>query len=401
MPELYQKFVEWKASGVWWIGGAPDWLLLTIAALIPIAVILVVFPLIFAFTTLAERKILGRVQNRYGPNRVGPYGLLQPIADGLKMLCKEDIVPARADKLLHFVAPVAICGPVLLIYAVLPYGKDFVPADLGIGVLFIFAIGSASTLAVFAAGWSGRNKYSLLGAMRAVAQMISYEIPLVLSVITVVMIVGSMQTTEIVNAQASGTFWNVSRWFVWTPWGFVGFLIFTFAAMAEAGRPPFDLPEAESEIIAGYHTEYSGFKWAILQMAEYLATIAMAGVGATIFLGGWTGPGTNIPYLGSVLSILYFLAKMMMIVLLLIWIRGTWPRIRVDQLMGFAWKMLLPLSLFNIFVAGVWYYLHKNDMTCRAWFGSAVLLLAAYLILSRFTEKTTLEKRSYKYAQFA
>jgi NADH-quinone oxidoreductase subunit H len=395
MPELYNKFVEWKTEGFLFFESLPDFVLMLIAALVPIGIILVVFPGIFAYTVLAERKILGRIQNRYGPNRVGPVGLLQPIADGIKILFKEDIVPKHADKLLHFLAPVAFCIPVLLIYAVLPFGKGIIPADLDIGVLFIFAIGSATTLAIFAAGWSGRNKYSLLGALRGVAQMISYELPLVLSTITVIMIVGSLSTMKIVEAQ-TGSVWN---WFVFTPWGFVGFVIFTLTAIAEAARSPFDIPEAESEIIAGYHTEYSGFKWAILQLAEYLSAIAMAGLGATLFLGGWSGPGVDIPIVGTALSIVYFLVKMMAIVLVMIWIRGTWPRLRVDQLMEFTWKLLLPLSLLNIFVAGAWFFVSRSGRGVAAWVGSAVVLALAYLLLSRFTGKTTLEKRTYKFAR--
>jgi NADH-quinone oxidoreductase subunit H len=397
MPELYNKFIEWKSQNVLFFGGIPDFVLMLIAALVPIVIILAVFPGIFAYTVLAERKILGRIQNRYGPNRVGPVGLLQPIADGVKILFKEDIVPKHADKLLHFLAPVGFCIPVLLIYAVLPFGKGIIPADLDIGVLFIFAIGSASTLAIFAAGWSGRNKYSLLGALRGVAQMVSYEIPLVLSVITVVMVAGSLGTMKIVEAQ-TGAIWN---WFIFTPWGFVGFVIFTLTAIAEAARSPFDIPEAESEIIAGYHTEYSGFKWAILQLAEYLSAIAMAGLGATLFLGGWSGPGVDIPYVGTTLSIVYFLVKMMAIVLVMIWIRGTWPRLRVDQLMEFSWKLLLPLSLLNIFVAGAWYFVSQSGRGAVAWIGSAIVLLAAYFLLSRYTGKTTLEKRTYKFARIS
>lgn len=397
MPELYNKLMEWKSQNVLFFGGVPDFVLMLIAALVPIVIILAVFPGIFAYTVLAERKILGRIQNRYGPNRVGPVGLLQPIADGVKILFKEDIVPKHADKLLHFLAPVAFCIPVLLIYAVLPFGKGIIPANLDIGVLFIFAIGSASTLAVFAAGWSGRNKYSLLGALRGVAQMVSYEIPLVLSVITVVMVAGSLGTMKIVEAQ-TGSIWN---WFIFTPWGFVGFVIFTLTAIAEAARSPFDIPEAESEIIAGYHTEYSGFKWAVLQLAEYLSAIAMAGLGATLFLGGWSGPGVDIPYVGTALSIVYFLVKMMAIVLVMIWIRGTWPRLRVDQLMEFTWKLLLPLSLLNIFVAGAWYFVSQSGRGVVAWLGSAIVLLAAYFLLSRYTGKTTLEKRTYRFARIS
>src|SRR6202522_1276167 len=226
--------------------------------LLGVVAIIATFPGLFAITVLLERKGLGRMQNRYGPNRVGPYGLFQPIADGIKSLTKEDIVPLSADAVVHFLAPVLLVVVVFMGYAVLPIGRNMTLLDMDAGLLFFFAIGTASELSVFMAGWSSRNKYSLLGAMRAVAQMISYEVPLLLSSIAVIMAAGSLSTVEIVEKQAgfSGIF---PHWYVLTPGGFVGFILFMIAATAETNRSPFDLPEGESEIIAGYYIEYSGF----------------------------------------------------------------------------------------------------------------------------------------------
>src|SRR3989441_3803862 len=234
------------------------WLISILCSTVPIVII---FPLLFAVTTILERKGLGRIQNRYGPNRVGPYGLFQPIADGVKMLIKEDIVPRAADRVVHFLAPVALLIPVLLAFSVLPYGRNMVPIDLETGLLFFFAVGAATELSVFMAGWSSRNKYSLLGAMRAIAQMISYEVPLILSTLTVVMLAGSLSLVSIVARQEQVLWGFLHKWHVFTPWGLAGFLLFLVAAAAESNRTPFDLPEAESELIAGYSTEYSGFKF--------------------------------------------------------------------------------------------------------------------------------------------
>jgi NADH-quinone oxidoreductase subunit H len=233
-----------------------------VSAIVSIAGIIGVFASLFAVTTVLERKGLGRIQNRYGPNRVGPFGFLQPAADGIKALIKEDVVPRSADKVIHFLAPLMVVIPAFLVYAVLPIGRNMVLVDFDAGVLFFFAIGAATELSVFMAGWSSRNKYSLLGAMRAIAQMISYEIPLILSAVTVIMIVGSLSTTRIVDAQAGFHSFGLPNWFVFTPWGFAGFVLFMIAATAETNRSPFDLPEGESEIIAGYYIEYSGFKFA-------------------------------------------------------------------------------------------------------------------------------------------
>ena len=324
--------------------------------------LLLIFPTLFAFTTWLERKALARIQNRIGPNKVGVpltryggrfslFGLGQPMADGIKMLFKENIVPRDADRLFHLLAPILALIPAMLVLCFLPIDfpwinniQDSVKAFMLDGaVIFFFAITGLNTLAVFMAGWASRNKYSLLGGMRAIAQMVSYEIPLVLSAVIVVMMVGSLNAAEIANAQAG---WN---WFIFTPWGLAAFIIFFIAALAETNRSPFDLPEAESEIIAGYFTEYSGFKFALFFLGEYIAMFAISGLAVTLFLGGGAGPGVAaLPWL----SVIWFLVKIFALIAIMIWLRGTLPRLRVDQLMGFAWKFLLPLSILNIFIAG-------------------------------------------------
>src|SRR6185503_10720582 len=249
-----------------------------VSSIISIAALIGVFASLFAVTTVFERKGLGRIQNRYGPNRVGPFGFLQPAADGIKALIKEDVVPRAADKVVHFLAPLMVVVPAFLVYAVLPIGRNMVLVDYDAGVLFFFAIGAATELSVFMAGWSSRNKYSLLGAMRAIAQMISYEIPLILSAVTVIMIVGSLSTVKIVEAQAGYHALGLPNWFVLTPWGAAGFILFMIAATAESNRSPFDLPEGESEIIAGYYIEYSGFKFALFFLGEYMGMFAISGL---------------------------------------------------------------------------------------------------------------------------
>ncbi|MBI3877242.1 MAG: NADH-quinone oxidoreductase subunit H, partial [Verrucomicrobia bacterium] len=317
----------------WLVGLCPvefQWLVSIALSIVPI---LAVFPLLFGIVTVIERKGLGRIQNRYGPNRVGIpftdirlFGFGQFIADGIKMLTKEDIVPRAADKVVHFLAPVVIMIPALLAFAVLPYGRNMTPLDLDTGLLFFFAVGASTELCVFMAGWSSRNKYSLLGAMRAIAQMVSYELPLLLSTITAVMIAGSLAPARIVDAQAGYT-WGLANWFVFTPWGFAGFLIFLTAATAEANRSPFDMPEAESELVAGYFTEYSGFKFALFFLGEYLGLFAMSGLGITLFLGGWHAP---IEALEFVPSWCWFFVKLFALIALFIWVRGTVPRLRAD-----------------------------------------------------------------------
>ncbi len=285
------------------------------------------------FINWMERKVAGRVQDRYGPNRVGPLGILQFVADAIKMLTKEDITPANADRLIFNLAPVMVVVPTFMILAVLPFGRGMVAADLNIGFLYIVAISSLATIATLLAGWGSRNKYSLLGGMRAVAQMISYEVPMVLSALGVIMLTGSLSMVSIVEGQSRVPFILMQP---------LGFLIYFISAVAEVNRAPFDLPEAESEIIAGYHTEYSGMKYAMFLLAEYINAFIVSAIAATLFLGGWQGPLLP-PYV-------WFILKAYAIYFLLMWLRFTLPRLRIDQLMGLAWKFLVPLALVNLLV---------------------------------------------------
>jgi NADH-quinone oxidoreductase subunit H len=394
---LDQIFVTLKHEAVGWF---PDAWRPFVSALISISFIPLVFTTLFGFVTVIERKGLGRIQNRYGPNRVGiPLtkirlcGFGQFISDGLKSLTKEDIVPHTADKAVHFLAPVVLLIPVLLAYAVLPIGRNMTAVDFDAGLLFFFAVGGAVELSVFMAGWSSHNKYSLLGAMRAIAQMISYEVPLILSAVTVIMIVGSLRLADIVTAQNHYTY-GVAHWFVFTPWGLAGFILFFIASLAESNRSPFDLPEAESEIIAGYFTEYSGFKFALFFLGEYLGMFAISGLGITLFLGGWTAP---FSFLAWVPSYLWFFAKLMALVFVFIWIRGTLPRLRMDQLMNFAWKFMLPLSLVNIVTAGVWHFMGHGPLR---WVVCPAMIFGSYVILGRgLMQNQKLGKRIYRYAE--
>jgi NADH-quinone oxidoreductase subunit H len=380
------------AAKHWLVDYAPASLRPVLTALLSVAAIVVVFPALFALTTVLERKGLGRMQNRYGPNRTGPFGLLQPIADGIKSLTKEDIVPRAADKAVHSLAPVALVIPAFVAYAVLPVGRNMVAANLDAGLLFFFAVGSIAELAVFMAGWSSRNKYSLLGAMRAIAQMISYEVPLILASVTVIMAVGSLSTVAIVAAQSSYSgIWP--HWFVLTPWGFAGFVLFMIAATAESNRSPFDLPEGESELVAGYFTEYSGFKFALFFLAEYLGMFAVSGLAITLFLGGWAAP---FSFLTWIPSWIWFFSKLLGFIFVFIWIRGTVPRLRMDQLMNFAWKAMLPMALLNIVTAGVWQFMAPGIVR---WVVSAVLVAIPFAALSRrLLQGQKFERRTYRFA---
>ncbi len=275
--------------GHWLVGFLPLWLQQPVLVLLGVVCIIVTFPALFAITVLLERKGLGRMQNRYGPNRVGPYGILQPVADGIKSLTKEDVVPLSADAVVHFLAPVFLVVVVFMGYAVLPMGRNMTLVNMDAGILFFFAIGASTELSVFMAGWSSRNKYSLLGAMRAVAQMISYEVPLLMSSLAVIMMTGSLSPNKIVDVQNQYTF-GLPHWYVFTPWGFAGFILFAVAGTAETNRSPFDLPEGESELVAGYFTEYSGFKFALFFLGEYVGMMGISGLGATLFLGGYSAP---------------------------------------------------------------------------------------------------------------
>lgn len=288
-----------------------------------------------------ERKILGYIQLRPGPNRTGPFGLLQTAADVLKLLIKEDTIPAKADRPLFKLAPIISFVPSFVVLATIPYSENLYFADLDIGVLYYVALSALSTIGIVLGGWASNNKYSLIGGARSAAQLISYAIPLVISAVSVVLLHGTMNLRGIVEGQA-GWFWN---------WNFltqiVAFVVFVIAAIAELNRTPFDLPEAESELIAGYMTEYSGFRFAFYMLAEYVYLIAMSALITTLFLGGWHAPA---PFLEFIPGIIWFIIKFCLVVFFIIWLRGTLPRLRTDQLMGLGWKVLLPLSLVNIFV---------------------------------------------------
>lgn len=304
----------------------------------------------FAYLTLLERRTIARFQIRIGPNRAGPQGLLQPVADGIKLLFKEELIPDRADKLLFVLAPVITVVPVLLLLAVIPFGPDLtlfgrrfsqgLAPDINVGVLYILAIASIAVYGIVIAGWSSNSKYALLGGLRSSAQMVSYELALGLGFIGPILLANSLNMTEIVQAQRS-------VWFViWQP---IGFLIFFTASIAEVNRAPFDMPEAEQELTAGYHAEYSGMKFALFFMAEYGKMIAVSFIAATLFLGGYWGPLVDrLPILGPI----YLIVKVLGLLFLMIWVRATLPRLRYDRLMAFGWKVLLPLGLLNILVTG-------------------------------------------------
>lgn len=288
------------------------------------------------FLVYLERKVSAYIQQRLGPNRVGPRGFFQTTLDVIKLLGKEDIVPNCADKWLFRLAPIAIFIPTMMVFAVVPFGENMIAVDLNIGIFYFIAIASTTVMAFIMAGWGSNNKYSLLGGMRTVAQMISYEIPLVFSLLGVVMIAGSLKMSEIVAAQQ-----NV--WFIVSQP--LAFIIFFIAATAELNRAPFDLPEGEQEIVAGPYTEYSGMRFALFFLAEYANMVAMSIIIVTVFLGGWHGP--FLP------SWLWVFIKMYLVITLFMWLRWTFPRIRVDHLMSFNWKVLLPLAIINIVVTGV------------------------------------------------
>jgi NADH-quinone oxidoreductase subunit H len=389
-----QAFVLLKGWLLSFVSSAPEWVQAIFSSLINITGVLGVFMTLFALISVLERKILGRIQNRYGPNRVGPFGLFQPVADGIKLLIKEDIVPARADKVVHFLAPIMMAMPAILALGVIPYGRNMTAFSIDAGILFFFAVGSATELAVFMAGWGSNNKFSMLGAMRAIAQMVSYELPLIITVLPVVMIVGALSADSIVEAQAGYLYGFVPRWFVFTPWGAVAFILFFVSGLVESNRTPFDMPEGESEIVAGHMTEYSGFKYAIFFLAEYFGMFAVSGLAVTLFLGGWHAP---LPFLEIVPSYVWFFAKLATLLFVFIWIRGTLPRMRIDHVMAFAWKFMMPMAFTCVVAAAAWHYQSQSFMR---WVWSIGILLVVYLALSRFLRTgKNLSARTYRFAE--
>ncbi len=313
-----------------------------LAVFIKIAVVLVVLLTLCAYATLLERKLVARFQSRIGPNRAGPKGILQPVADFVKLLFKEDLTPAGANRFIFTLAPVMAFIPAFMAIAVIPFGDsvtlfgrrfDLIISDFNIGILFIFAAGSLGVYALVLAGWSSNSKYSLLGGLRAAAQMISYEVALGLSVVGVLILAQTLSLSEIVRQQST-----FDQWFIWKQP--LGFLLFWICGVAETNRAPFDLPECENELVAGYHTEYSSIKFAMFYVAEYANMITISAVATSLFLGGWNGP--LLP------PVVWFLIKVVFFLFLYIWLRATLPRLRYDQLMRFGWLVLLPLALANV-----------------------------------------------------
>jgi NADH-quinone oxidoreductase subunit H len=330
-----------------------------IIAAIKIVIVLLVILTVVANLVYVERRFSAFIQNRIGPNRVGPAGLLQSPADVLKLFIKEDIVPSRANPFLHTLAPIISIAVALVTFAVIPFGStiplfghevQLMIADVNVGVLYILALTSLGVYGITLSGWSSNNKYSLLGSLRSSAQMISYELSMGLSIIGVIMIAGTLELDRIVELQ-SGMAWNA----LLTPIGFITFLV---ASFAETNRLPFDLPEAEPELVGGYHTEYSGMKFGTFFLAEYANMITSSALIVTLFLGGWQLPGLDLlglsPFLLGIAHVLVFVTKVVLMLLFYIWIRWTIPRFRYDQLMNLGWKVMLPLALLNLVVTGVW-----------------------------------------------
>jgi NADH-quinone oxidoreductase subunit H len=332
-----------------------------IVSVIKSAITLFVLLTAVAYTVWLERKVVGHMQNRWGPTRVGPFGLLQPAADGIKFLFKEDLTPPHVYKPLYIAAPLIAVIFALTSIAVIPIGNSITIAgysiplqitDVNIGLLLVLGVTSMGVYGVALAGWSSNNKYSLLGGLRASAQMVSYEISLGLSLVGVLIMAGSFSLRDIVNAQ-SGHFWGfIPRWNIFQG-QFIGFFVYLMAAYAETNRIPFDLPEAETELVAGYHTEYSAMKFAMFFMAEYANMITVACLATLLFFGGWHGPVFGPPILQALLPVVWFVAKVFVFLFIYIWVRGTLPRFRYDQLMAFGWKFLLPLALVNLVATAI------------------------------------------------
>ena len=330
-----------------------------------VIILVFVLAMVMGFIYL-ERRGIGRFQVRPGPNRVGPFGLLQPVADAIKVLIKEDIIPAKGDKWVHWLAPVVAFVPALMIFTVIPFQNGALLADLNIGILYVVAISSVSVVGVFMAGWASSNKYSLLGAMRTVAQVVSYEIPMGLAIIGVVLIAGSLSMNNIVEEQSI-------PFILLQP---LGFLIFFLAALAEINRTPFDLLEAESEIVAGFHTEYSGIKFSLFYLTEYAEALAISAIITTLFLGGWRGP--LLP------PLLWFLIKVFFVFFLIFWVRSTIPRLRIDQVMAFAWKCLLPLALINLFITGIQVIVWPEVLPWTVMFLNLAIMAILIVLWSKF-----------------
>jgi len=324
-----------------------DLVYLVVMVIVALAVLLGALTLFSGLGTYAERKVAGHMQDRLGPMRVGPHGILQFLADGIKLFLKEDIIPTLADRKLFIIAPVVVFSASFASFVVVPWSKTLIVSDLNIGVLYILSISSIAVIGIIMGGWASNNKWSLYGAMRSAAQIVSYEVPIALSILAVILYTGSLSMQDIVEAQAGG----LSRWFLFrNPFLFVAFFLYYIAGLAEVNRVPFDLPEAESELVSGYNTEYSGMRFAFFFMAEYANMFIVSAIATALFLGGWHGILSDPVLPGFV----WFMGKGLFLMFVMIWLRWTLPRLRVDQLMYVSWKVLLPLSFVMIFGSALW-----------------------------------------------
>ena len=343
---LYDLFAEWS---FWGVSPIPDWLAYFLAGFLIIFSVVNAVVIVTTIGTWVERRLIGRFQSRLGPNRWGPFGLLTPVADAIKLLSKEDTRPEGVDPWVFNLAPLVFIVAPLLVFAVIPLGKNTYVANLNIGILFIIAVTTVPTIAMFMAGWGSGNRYSLFGAMRGVAQLVSYEVPMVLSIVGVLLLAGSLSLVDIVEAQEI-------PFLLIQP---LGFFIFLLAISAEMNRSPFDIVEADSELVAGFHTEYSGMKWGTFQLAEFIAPFGAAAIITTLFLKGWDGP--VLP------SHLWFFLKVCLVWFVLLWVRATLPRLRVDQIMALAWKVLFPMGLINLFVTAAEVLVWGDPTTAQLW----------------------------------
>ncbi len=332
----------------------PGWLAAAIGAGIAVGLVIAVVSVVAMLSIWLERRISGRIQSRIGPNRVGPFGLLQSLADGVKLLLKEDIIPTGADRKLFVLAPALVMASALAMFAAVPFAEGAGFTDLNLGVVFIVAISALATIGVIMAGWSSNNKWALYGAMREAAQVVAYEVPLGISLLVPVMVAGSFNLREMTEAQAG---WGGAAWLIFqNPFVLPGFLLFFVAMLAENKRAPFDLPESESELVAGFHTEYSGIRFSFFFLEEYAAMFLMSAVASALFLGGWNFPGVDLlgGALRTIAQLTVFCSKTMFLVLVMIWIRWTLPRLRVDQVMVMGYKYLTPLALLCVLGASTW-----------------------------------------------
>ncbi|MBI5374895.1 MAG: NADH-quinone oxidoreductase subunit NuoH [Candidatus Schekmanbacteria bacterium] len=364
-----------------------------VIAIIKIAVVMGVCALGVAYTAYLERKVCGWIQSRVGPMRVGYHGILQPIADGLKLFLKEDIIPTPADKIVFYLAPVICLVPAFTVLAVIPWSPQFYITDINIGLLYIFAVASLGIFGIVMAGWSSNSKYPLLGGLRSAAQMVSYEVSLGLSIIGVIIFAESLSMVNIIKMQTDSGIWFI----LLQP---LGFILYFICGLAETNRLPFDLPEAETELVAGFHTEYSGMKFAFFYLAEYMNMIVVSAIGVTLFLGGWGSPfsflkiefpeglGIIKTVLDALMPVFWFCLKIVFMLFVFIWIRWTFPRYRYDQLMRIGWKVLIPFTLVNLVFAGVMFFFYEKlkwyVFFPATWFITAILVVLCFRFIKSF-----------------